>query len=270
MVDVNIRDIELGSTHEPVNNIETTLLKFQDKYRCRFLVHNYFPPSQEPFVLNLASQNPQLLERSRAFVRNSIDFCASLSIPIYTIHPGFMVDFDPPVRGGFVKLQSPKQNGEKANFEKAFEIWVESLIGLIEYAQEQDVQLIIENMYNSEGQSYALMSCPEDFRRLISELSTVKPLLLIDLGHLKVAANWDEFDYLSLIDEVAPYIQIFHLHDNDGIADIHQPVRSDSWALEILRRTEFAKLPVVVEAKFNSISDLCKHGEWLKSQLGRE
>lgn len=267
MLKAGITNIELGSTHEPADNIETRLTKFQDKYGCRFLVHNYFPPAKEPFVLNLASQNPQILQRSRTFVRNSIDFCASLSIPMYTIHPGFMVDFAPPAAKGFIKLQGPDQKSEAVNFEKPFRIWLESLTELFQYAKGQGVQLVIENMYNSQGQKYAFLCCPEDFRQLISGLSAIKPSLLIDLGHLKVAANWDKFDYLSVIDEMAPYVRIFHLHDNDGTSDTHQPVRPDSWALEVLRRPDFIKLPVVIEAKFESISALCEHTEWLKLQL---
>jgi hypothetical protein len=68
-------------------------------YPSRFLVHNYFPPPAEPFVINLASQDSTLLQRSRAHCRAAIDLSSRLGGAVYAAHAGFTADVSPEILG---------------------------------------------------------------------------------------------------------------------------------------------------------------------------
>src|SRR5207244_12079671 len=61
----------------------------------RYLVHNYCPPPSTPFVLNLASSDPAVLDKSVGHCRRAIDLSAALGARVYAAHAGFAVDLEP-------------------------------------------------------------------------------------------------------------------------------------------------------------------------------
>ena len=56
--------IELSGGTKYYENYLKDLLGLQQRYNLDYLVHNYSPPSQEDFVLNLASPNDEIREKS--------------------------------------------------------------------------------------------------------------------------------------------------------------------------------------------------------------
>jgi sugar phosphate isomerase/epimerase len=58
----------------------------------RFLVHNYFPPPPNPFVLNIASSNPAVLKSSIDHCLSAIRVAAELGAPFYSVHAGYALD----------------------------------------------------------------------------------------------------------------------------------------------------------------------------------
>ena len=62
---------------------------FRSRSRFDFLVHNYFPPPEQPFVLNLASADPHIRNRSLAHCRSAIDLAHELETDLFTVHAGF-------------------------------------------------------------------------------------------------------------------------------------------------------------------------------------
>ena len=80
--------IELGAGISSNEIIPSQISKME----CQFLVHNYFPPPVDPFVLNLASSNTNILQRSMDFVSEAIALTASLNAQFYSVHAGFITD----------------------------------------------------------------------------------------------------------------------------------------------------------------------------------
>ena len=76
-----MNNIELGPTQEYDAGIED----FLTSVNARFIVHNYFPPPPKPFILNLASSNKQVREKSLAQARKSISLCARLGLSLIHI-----------------------------------------------------------------------------------------------------------------------------------------------------------------------------------------
>jgi sugar phosphate isomerase/epimerase len=234
---------------------------------CQFLVHNYFPPPTEPFVLNLASGDKGIRRRSLDLVSEALALTARLGAPFYSVHAGFVTD---PTSFGatsfvFPMPASPNEaQSAMGRFTRALEI-------ALNCAQRFGVQLLVENnVCSPEQRGKLLLQTAEEYLSLFRALRSPYLGVLLDTGHLNVTAHTLGFDRISFVDKVAPYIRAFHIHDNDGSADTHQPVKPGSWVLDVLGRPEFAGLPIVVETRFEAVTDLRRYVDWLRTELGRE
>lgn len=229
-----------------------------------FLIHNYFPPPAEPFVVNLASPSDAIRQKSLQFVRSALDLSSRLGAAFYSVHAGFITDPTGREGGGFAFSATPSP--EEA--ERAVACFVASLTAAEEDARRHEVTLLVENNVCREAlRGKLLLQTAGEFVALSRTWSSPHLGVLVDTGHLNVTAHTFGFDPLSFIDQVAPWIRAFHVHDNDGTVDGHQPVAEDSWVLGVLRRREFRHLPIIVEAQFDDVVELREHVDWLAAVL---
>ena len=237
------------------------------RFSARFLVHNYFPAPVQPFVLNLASQNAATLQRSRDFCTAALRLSTALGAPFYSVHCGFLAELDRVSLGGTLTF------AEICDYERGYTTFAESLSLLLAEAKTAGLGLLVEPNVVAppnlvEGRNALLMMAePRELVRLLGDFNSSPLGVLLDLGHLKVTATTLGFRPAEFIEAVAPAIGGFHLHDNDGTSDQHQPVRPGSWTLDVLRQPRFHELPVVVEAKFPGAKALAEHCIWLTTQL---
>lgn len=258
-----LQAIELGA-HVSVHKDRLTQVANTD---CSFLIHNYFPPPVEPFVLNLASSDQTVCKRSLSLVSEALVLSKRLGAPFYSVHAGFITD---PTGFGTTSFIFPMPELSNET-QRAKERFIDALNVALEEATRLDLQLLIENnVCSPELRGKLLLQTAAEFLELFEAMSTPHLGILLDTGHLNVTAHTLGFDPFDFVDQVAPYVRALHVHDNDGTADTHQPVQPKSWVLEVLRRPEFAPLPIVVEAKFDSVTELRQHVDWLKEELGRE
>jgi sugar phosphate isomerase/epimerase len=211
-----------------------------------YLVHNYFPPHQNPFVLNLAAADETALRRSREHCRSAVDLCQELNAPFFSVHAGFAFAGKPENLGKDV-TRLPR-----VSLEQAHEIFVASLRDLCAYAAGKRVRIAVENNvlhpFNLiEGQNrLGLCATAEDLLRTHADVGADNLGFLIDVGHLKVTANSLRFDREAFLDTVAPYTAAFHLSDNDGTADQNRPFGDEAWFLP--RLAEFPDTTMILEA----------------------
>jgi sugar phosphate isomerase/epimerase len=231
---------------------------------CQFLVHNYFPPPPSPFVLNLASGDTGVRKQSLDFVSEALALAARLNAPFYSVHAGFITD---PTSFGTTSFVFPTP-ALPDEAQSAMDRFTTALEIALDHAQHFGVQLLVENNACSpELCGKLLLQTADEFLTLFRVLSSLDLGVLLDTGHLNVTAHTLGFERMTFVDQIAPYIRAFHVHDNDGTADTHQPVQPGSWVLDVLRRPEFAGLPIVVEARFRSVTDLRTHADWLSACL---
>lgn len=234
---------------------------------CQFLVHNYFPPPPEPFVLNLASGDAGIRQQTLDFVSEALALTARLGAPFYSVHAGFITD---PTSFGTTSFVFPMP-ASPDEAQCAMDRFIATLEIVTDHAQRLGVQVLVENnVCSPELSGKLLLLTADESLRLFRALPSPYLGVLLDTGHLNVTAHTLGFDRMSFVDEVAPYVRAFHIHDNDGAADTHQPIQPGSWVLDVLRRPEFAGLPIVVEARFEAVTDLRRHVDWLNMELGRE
>jgi len=238
-------------------------------FSARWLVHNYFPAPAQPFVLNLASQDPATLRRSRDFCLGAIRLSADLGAPFYSVHCGFLAELEPGSLGRKLNY------AEICDYERGYATFLSSLQLLLAAARADGIRLLIEpnvvapfNLIDNRN-LLLLLAEPIEFSRLLSDLPDPHLGILLDLGHLRVTAATLGFAAVDFIDTVAPAVGAFHLHDNDGTTDQHLPVTPASWTLDVIRQSRFDGLPVVNEAKFNEPAAMVEHCIWLKKYLNR-
>ncbi len=219
-----------------------------NKETLNFLVHNYFPPPPEPFVLNLAADDPMQLEQSRGHCKRAIDLTVELGGGVYTVHSGFAFRASPEMLGreGLNYSLIPMERA-KAIFEKSLRV-------IVRYARSQGVMILIENNVISsrnliQGENLlGLGVTAADLIEILEEVGSPSLGLLIDVGHLKVSANTLGFDRLKFIERLKEHIKAFHLSDNNGLQDQNLPFEDDVWFLPILKG--FREATFILEAYY--------------------
>ncbi|NER87924.1 sugar phosphate isomerase/epimerase family protein [Moorena sp. SIO3A2] len=258
--DAGIEAIELGMRV----NVEEGDLEKLVEMTSRFLVHNYFPPPSNSFILNLASDNSTIRQRSLDLAQRAIKLVRQLNAPFYSIHAGFMTD---PYGFGNPYFLFPELTGVNVR-QEVLDRFVNAVSIANQYALDHGVGLLVENNVCAppiKGQ--VLLDRADEFLQLFEAIDSPNLGIILDFGHLNVAAHTLGFDRLDFIERLTPYIRCFHVHDNDGMFDSHSPLQPGSWVLEVLRRPEFAHLPLVVEGKFDDVTSLSQQVNWLRETL---
>ena len=238
--EAGFRNVELGSSHPYNDKISPATI---GEYDFNFLVHNYFPPPKEPFIINIASQNKTILQGSIDQLKASIDFCDNIGTRLFTFHSGFRSDPD---------LNLRFKTDQIVPYDAAMKTFVQSLIELNEYAENCGIKIAIENnvlaAHNQvNGKNELFLMCEYwEFERLLGEIGSDNLGILLDIGHLKVASNTLGFDAEYFIQRLKGRVFAVHLHENNGKADEHIcPIKGD-WSLNIVSK-HFRDVPVVLE-----------------------
>ncbi len=233
--EMGINSIEL-SGGKPKESFLEELKSIKDN--TLFAIHNYFPPPVTPFVFNLASNNDTILSLSLNHAKKAIDTAAEIGIPVYSFHAGFL--FDPIVDELGKKFGKynliPRQEG--------FEIFIHSLKELGKYAASKEITLLIENNVISKANFERFNGNPLLFTEpteaeAIMKLCPPNIQTLVDVGHLLVSSITQNFAYEDYFQKLDPWINAYHLSDNNGFEDQNLEINPNSWFWKFLKsRTE--------------------------------
>jgi len=208
------------------------------------MLHNYFPPPEDPFVLNLASADPHIAKRSCDLVTLALDLSAEFGASHYAVHSGYCLD--PAVSS----LGRPLQGTVSGSRQRAVDALVANLGSLGEHAHEAGVRLLVENhvlaAFNLErfDENPLLMADPDEIELVIAELGGNVGLLM-DVGHLKVSSHTLGFDLPEAMARLLPLAEGFHLSENGGMADDHLSFGDDAWFLpHLVGRQDFMTIEV--------------------------
>ncbi len=248
--------IELSSGVEYGARDQMLLKKALDSGSYQFLIHNYFPVPEDPFVLNLASNDQGVLAGSREHCKAAIRLTAELGAPFYSVHCGFCFHAGPE------HLGMDQTKLERFPREVAYNIFVESLELLADYATQYGVGLLIENNILApfnliDGCNELLLGVTSgDLATILQTVSSDNCGLLLDVGHLRVSANTLGFSPELFLQELGPAVQAIHLSENDGLCDSNQEVSEDSWFWDPLGKTVTQEIVWVLEAYNLSLSSI--------------
>jgi len=252
-------NIELSGGTKIQKNMLYDISELNNKYdNLNFLVHSYFPPPVDDFVLNFADKSSQ----TRTFIAESMKYVKELDVLYYSVHAGFKKDFKikneilEDGRGSFV-IENIKENID----------W---------FYDNYTEKLALENLFPNGQNETCFASHIDEIIELL-ELDN-RVFLLLDLGHLKISARFYKFNYLEavnlLFDKYSNRILEIHLSENNGIEDNHYIIESDSIQYMVLEK--FRKniinnnINLVIEARGYSIDELNKCYNLLNKIIGEE
>lgn len=221
----NINNIELSGGIVDENQTKE-LIEISSK--CNFQVHNYFPPPNNPFVLNLASSNNEVYDTTYNHIFRAIDLAKVLGSNFYSLHGGFLLD--PEVN----ELGKRFKNKNLQNREKGKILFVKRVNEVSQYANQKGIKILLENNvisssnYDSFGGNPFLMTHHHEILEIMKSTDD-NVGLLVDLAHLKVSAKTEKFCKFEFLDATAKYTDAYHLSDNNGLADTNDPISANSW-----------------------------------------
>jgi len=236
-----ITNIELGSNHDYVEGIDALLNNYRE---CNFIIHNFFPPQKVPFILNLASGNKNIRNKSVEMCKKAIAICGRSNIPLYSFHPGFRVKdtlgLDFSVKGPLIP------------YEMAFKNFIKSIDEILCYAKNVKVSVALENLEHRHD-AY-LMTKPDEFENFLAIFPEF--YVLLDLGHLKIASLKLGFGVTDFIKSVKDNVIAVHIHENNGRVDNHlRPNRSKF----IYDNIKYINCPnLILESRNLDITELMK------------
>ncbi len=240
-LNVGIKNVELSA-----GKIETDYLNKLDTLSrtANLKLHNYFPPANEPFVLNLASPDAGIARKSMSFYRELIELSARVYSPSVGIHAGFL--FDPPTHELGKAISTKKINSR----DEALSVFTCRVKELSSFASSLNVRLLVENNvlskanFESHHSNILLLADHVEIAEFMISMNGEVGLLL-DVGHLKVSAKTLNFDPLKALQQLNEFAEGYHLSDNLGESDDHLAFDLDVWFLPFLDRgVKFATLEI--------------------------
>jgi len=256
------RSIELGSLHKYSPDITDYLWG----YKADFLVHHYFPPPLNPFMVNLASTDRDILTKSLKQIKSSLELCSKLGVKLFSFHAGFRADPSPGIT--FI-------GHEPEPYERALGIFIDSVRKIDVWAKEYNIKLAVENnvlaKYNivNGDNPYLLLCCCEEFEEFFRQITSDNVGILLDLGHLQVTAHNLGFNKDGFIDKLEDKVFALHIHDNHGEMDEHLGLNIQSWACQAIYRKKLVDIPWILESSNLSLEEIRKNFELLTGLRGR-
>lgn len=221
-----LKNIELSGGTVFDEEMESDLLRIQDEFGVKYAVHGYFPPPRKDFVINLASLEDEIYEKSLRHYEDSADLFERLGCTDLSIHAGFLVGVNSSQIGGKLSMTKIYEK------EKATERFCKGYSRIENIMRNRGITVYLENNVISQenykafgNNNFLLMT---DYETILEIKSIINFNFLLDLGHLFVSCNTLGLDYKEQINKMRSFVKWVHLSDNDGIFDEHRPLRTDS------------------------------------------
>lgn len=225
-----IKDIEFSS-----GLYEANILKKIKGLKINSQIHNYFPVPKDPFIINLASNNKKIFEKTLSHIKKSINFSKKINSKYFSFHAGFLVD--PSVRDFGKSLSSSITN----NHNDCINLFINRVNYLAKYAKDRNVKILLENNVITKknlskfDKNPFLMSNYSDAIKIMKKCNK-NVGLLIDVAHLKVSAKTLNFDPKNYLFKLNKYIEAYHLSDNNGLADSNENISERSWFWKYIKK----------------------------------
>jgi sugar phosphate isomerase/epimerase len=230
--DLSNKAVELSAPHpfQSLDEIEQILIKYK-KAGYSMTLHNYFPPPEKSFVLNMAAKDDETRNSSKGLIYNALNLCKAAGSNVYGIHAGYLASAKAGEDGVF------KFADQEERYEDSLERATTFVNEVNSSFVEKDITFLIENLFPTRTRKTSLFCTVTEIREFMKLVPETVGLLL-DLGHLNVSSTILGFDRFAFLEE---YLDIFgervlevHISENDGWKDEHLPLKDNSWQLDAL------------------------------------
>lgn len=258
------KNIELSGGTKPYKELTKDLFDLKKKFDLNYICHNYFPPPQTQFVLNLASLNDEIYDLSYNHLKNAIELSNILGATKFGFHAGFLINLTMDQIGRSIEKQTLFDR------KKSVEKFKNACIDLMEFSDTMNIQLYIENnvLSSSNFKNFEMVNpfLFTDYKSLDEvRVDRIKPL--VDYAHLKVSSNVLGLDFKKELSELLALTDYIHLSDNNGKADQNKGIQKDSDILSYITPSElrykvitleiYDSLDVIIES-YNNLQEYLK------------
>ncbi|MCK9224209.1 MAG: sugar phosphate isomerase/epimerase [Candidatus Muirbacterium halophilum] len=234
LIDSGFKNIELSGGTEYYDGFVDDLLELKEKYNLNYICHNYFPPPKEHFVLNLASLNDEIYEKTFNHLVKSIKLSKKLGAKKFGFHAGFFIDIKVSEIGKKISKDSLfDKNNAMQRFCDGFKE-LQTLAG--------DVKLYVENNVFSStnyktynGDNIFMLASSNEYDELKNKIDFN---LLLDVAHLKVSSNTLELNFEDELNYMINQSDYIHISDNDALHDLNQKLQKDSTLVQLLKEQD--------------------------------
>ena len=230
LADVGFKNIELSGGTDFYDNFEDDLIDLKLKYDLNYICHNYFPPPKSHFVVNLASLDKSIFDKSIDHLCNSINLSKKLGATQFGFHAGFFLNIALNQIGEEISNQSLFKK------EKAIESFCCGYNKLLEL--DSSINLYIENnvisnknFLNFNNNNLFMLTNSYEFNQLKKKINFK---LLLDVAHLKVSCKTLGLDFQHEFDLLINNSDYIHISDNDGYSDTNKSLDQNSSLLKML------------------------------------
>jgi len=250
----SIFNVELGSNHA----YEKSYL-YLKKYKANYCVHNYFPIPKKSIVINIASQNKQIREKSLKHIKKAIKFSKKINAKLYTFHPGFLTDPD----GSNISSKNydflwNKKKLLTSNYKKSWKFMIGSIKKIVRFAKKESVKIAIETEGSINSKDHLLMQRPEEYVKFFRIFKKKDIGINLNFGHLNLASRAFSFNKFKFVKSISGRIVAMELSHNFGKKDDHLPIRKGAWYWKIIKNPKFKKIPKILEFRNTNISKIEK------------
>jgi sugar phosphate isomerase/epimerase len=236
-------NIELSGGTEYYEGYEEELLDLKKKHALNLIVHNYFPPHREDFVLNLASLNEEIYRKSLEHTVKSIELAIKLEAEVLGLHAGFFLDLEVKEVGKVVRGQwLSRKDLAIARFYNAY-MQIKKVAKGIELYIENNVYSL--SNFQIYGNNTPFMMCSyEDYAR---GRKNIDFKLLLDVGHLYVSCNTLNLEFSNELRHLISSSDYIHISDNNGLCDENKKLTKDGRIFKELQRYDLSKKVITLE-----------------------
>lgn len=247
LAEYGFKNIELSGGTSYYSDIFKDLKILQKIYGLSYACHSYFPPPQKDFVVNLASCNNEIYSRSIEHYKNCIQNLPDIGCTTLSIHSGFFLELSPEELGNSVhtKIEYDKKEGLKRFCAAYNQIsYMANQYGITMYLENNVMDSV--NFEKSGRRTLVMMVDSESILELKKELNFH---LLLDLGHLYATCYSLRKNFYAEAKRLAPYIEWFHLSNNNAIFDQHLPLTENCAVVDIYKQISQPNSSITLETK---------------------
>ena len=196
-----------------------TYYKLQAEFGLSYLVHHYFPPPPEHFVLNLASLDEAIFDSSVAHCREALRVARLLGAEKYGVHAGFLIAVKVSELGRAVARRAPTDADDAVDrFTEAVRSLLSTAAGQVRLYVENNV-LTRQNWERYGGFNPFLGTDADSCERLMHDTGCAP---LLDLGHLRVSCRSLGRNFEADAVRMLAWTDYLHVSDNNGLADTNR------------------------------------------------
>jgi len=232
LINNGFRNIELSGGTEYYNEFKNDLLELKRRYNLNYICHNYFPPPKEHFVLNLASLDDKIYNKTFEHLKSAIELSKKLGAKRFGFHAGFFID---------IKVSEIGKKITKENLfdkQKAITRFCDGFYQLNKIAD--NIKLYVENnVFSStnantyKNENFFMLTNSKEYNELKNRIDFN---LLVDVAHLKVSVNTLNLNFENELKYMMSKSDYIHISDNDALHDLNHKLDSDSSLVQLLKK----------------------------------